>query len=130
MGQEEQNKKLVLEYEDLTFNKKDVNAAVAYLHDNFVQHNPQIPDGKQGFIDGVGGYLLKQNPNIKITIKRVIASGDFVVLHAFGKFDDTNPGERGVSIMDIFRIADGKIIEHWDAIEPIPEQSANTNTMF
>ena len=124
------NKDLVLKFEDLAFEQKDVNAAAALLTDDFKQHNPQIPDGKDGFIQGVGGYLLKQNPNLKLIVKRVVAQDDMVVLHVFGKYDDKNPAERGVSIIDIFRIKDGKITEHWDVIESIPETSVNNNTMF
>ncbi len=124
------NKDLVLKFEDLAFEKKDVSAAAALLSDDFKQHNPQIPDGKEGFIQGVGGYLLKQNPNLKLTVKRVVAEGDLVVLHVFGKYDNNNPAERGVAVMDIFRVKDGKIAEHWDVIESIPETAANTNTMF
>ena len=124
------NKDLVLKFEDLAFEQKDVNAAAALLSDDFKQHNPQIPDGKEGFIQGVGGYLLKQNPNLKLTVKRVVAEGDLVVLHVFGKYDNNNPAERGVAVMDIFRVKDGKIAEHWDVIEPIPDTAANTNTMF
>ncbi len=124
------NVDLVLKYQDLAFEKKDVNAAAALLADDFKQHNPQVPDGKEGFIQGIGGFLLKQNPNIKLTVKRVIAQDDLVVLHVFGKFDNNNPAERGSAVMDIFRIKDGKIAEHWDVIEPIPDTAANTNTMF
>jgi predicted SnoaL-like aldol condensation-catalyzing enzyme len=128
--QEKANKELVQKYEDLTFEKRDVNAAVLLLADNFKQHNPTIPDGKDGFINGVGGFLLKQNPNLKIVTKRIVAEGDLVVLHSFGKFDNKNPAERGVAVVDIFRIENGKIAEHWDVIETIPEQPANSNTMF
>ncbi len=130
-GSDEQaNKDLVLKFEDLAFEKKDANAAAQLLSDDFKQHNPQIPDGKEGFIQGVGGYLLKQNPNLKLTVKRVVAQDDLVVLHVFGKYDNNNPAERGVAVMDIFRVKDGKIAEHWDVIEAIPETAANTNTMF
>lgn len=130
-GSDEQaNKDLVLKFEDLAFEKKDVNAAAALLSDDFKQHNPQSPDGKEGFIQGIGGFLLKQNPNLKLTIKKVIAQDDLVVLHVFGKYDNNNPAERGSAIVDIFRIKDGKIAEHWDVIQLIPETAANTNTMF
>ena len=126
----ETNKKLVMDYEELTFNKKDVASAVQYLHDNFKQHNPQVPDGKEGFINGIGGYLLAQNPNLKKDIKLVLADGDMVVVHSFAKFDSTNEAEKGVAIADFYKIIDGKIAEHWDVIQQIPAESANNNTMF
>lgn len=129
-SREESNKQLVEKFEELAFDKKDAAAAAEYLADNLVQHNPQIPDGKQGFIQGVGGYLLKQNPNLKIVRKRIVAKGDLVFVHKFGKFDNNNPAERGVAIIDIFRVEDSKIVEHWDVIQPIPETAANKNTLF
>lgn len=129
-GQEKANKELVTKFEELTFEKRDVASAVLLLTDTFKQHNPSIPDGKEGFVNGVGGYLLKQNPNLKLETKRIIAEGDLVAVHKFGKFDSTNAAERGVAVIDIFRIENGKIAEHWDVIQAIPEQAANTNTMF
>ncbi len=126
----EANKKMVMDFEEITFNKKDVTAALEYLHDNFKQHNPQVPDGKEGFTNGIGGYLLAQNPNLKKEIKRVVADGDMVVVHSFAKFDSTNESEIGVAIADFYKITDGKIAEHWDVIQQIPAESANTNTMF
>jgi predicted SnoaL-like aldol condensation-catalyzing enzyme len=129
-GKEEANKQLVLAFEDLTFEKKDVNAAAQLLADNFIQHNPQVPDGREGFIGGVGGYLLASNPNLMKETRRVVAEEDFVVVHAFAKFDGTNPEERGVAVIDIFRVANSKIAEHWDVIQEIPESLAHTNGMF
>ena len=128
--QEEQNKELVEQFEDLAFNKKDVNAAAALMSDNFKQHNPTVPDGKQGFINGVGEYLLKPNPNLKLTAKRVLVDDNMVMVHKFGKFDNTNVAERGVAVIDVYRVENGKIVEHWDVIQPIPETAANNNTMF
>jgi predicted SnoaL-like aldol condensation-catalyzing enzyme len=126
----EEAKKIVMEYDELAFGKKDINAAAALIADDFKQHNPQVPDGKDGVVNGIGGYLLKNNPNLKVEVKRVISDGEFVVLHKFGTFDSTNTADRGMAIIDIFRVANGKIAEHWDVIQPIPEQSANGNTMF
>jgi predicted SnoaL-like aldol condensation-catalyzing enzyme len=127
---EAKNKEVVLAYEATAFDKKDISAAATYVADDLVQHNPTIPNGKEGVINGIGGYLLKTYPNLKLTEKRVLTSGDYVIVHKFGKFDDTNPKETGVAIVDIFRVKDGKIAEHWDVIQQIPEQAANTNTMF
>ncbi len=128
---EEANIKLVQTFEDLAFNTKDVNAAAGYLADNLIQHNPTIPNGKEGFVQGVGGYLVKQYPNLKVTTKHAYAAGDKVIVHKFGKYDDTKAEDPGVAIMDIYRIENGKIAEHWDVIEAIPVTApANNNTMF
>ncbi|MNY73146.1 SnoaL-like polyketide cyclase [compost metagenome] len=72
------------------------------------------------------GYF-KANPQSKVEIKRVIGDGDLVVLHLLSKQNDQ---DRGRAIVDIFRVQEGKIVEHWDVIQAIPEKSANTNTMF
>lgn len=129
-AKEQANKELVMKFEDLTFAKRDVSSAVLLLSDNFKQHNPTIPEGKEGFVNGVGGYLLKNNPNLKVENKKFVAEGDIVVVYSFGKFDSTNPKELGVAITDIFRIENGKIAEHWDVIQAVPAKSANLNTMF
>lgn len=127
---EEANIKLVQTFEDLAFNTKNVDAAAEYLTDNLIQHNPTIPTGKEGFKQGVGGYLVKQYPNLKVTTKHAYATGDKVIVHKFGKYDDTKAEDPGLAIIDIYRIENGKIVEHWDVIEAIPATSANTNTMF
>jgi predicted SnoaL-like aldol condensation-catalyzing enzyme len=127
---EEANIKLVQTFEDLAFNTKNVDASLEYLTDNIIQHNPSVPTGKEGFKQGVGGYLVKQYPNMKITTKHAYAKGDMVFSHKFGKFDDTNAADPGVAIVDIYRIENGKIAEHWDVIQAIPATSANNNTMF
>jgi predicted SnoaL-like aldol condensation-catalyzing enzyme len=68
-----------------------------------------------------------QNPGLSVEIKRVIAEGDLVVAHDLVK---RNPDDRGFAGIDIFRLENGKIVEHWNAREPVPEKAANSNTMF
>ena len=128
-AQIEANKKLVLEFYDLTFNKRDLSSVDKYLDKNYIQHNPQVPTGREGFVKGVGA-MLKQYPHWKTTFKRVIAEGDLVAVHCWAQPDSTNPKDRGLAIIDIFRVDNGKIMEHWDVIEPVPEKSSNDNTMF
>ncbi len=83
-------------------------------------------DGPKPFIDFVTGWT-QANPALRAEIKRVVAEGDLVAAHVHIKL---NPQDRGIAAMDIFRLANGKIVEHWDAIQPVPEPAANTNTMF
>ena len=128
-SQVEANKKLVLDFYELAFNKKDISAAVAYLDDNIIQHHPQVSEGKQGSIDAFN-FFLKQTPTMKATVKKVIAEGDLVVLHVFMQPNPNEPNDRGMAVVDIFRVENGKIKEHWDVIQPIPETAANNNTMF
>jgi predicted SnoaL-like aldol condensation-catalyzing enzyme len=95
-------------------------------HVKYIQHNPGAPDGIEGFKAFIA--LRKDKfPNARSEIKRIFADGDFVILHVHGVRE---PGERGVAIVDIFRLDKGKIVEHWDVIQPIPEKPANNNGMF
>lgn len=126
---EEQNKKIVLEYEEAAFNKKDIASAAKFLTDNFKQHNPNFPDGLEGFKGGMQ-WLTSTYPHLKVEVKRVIASGDMVVIHVNGEMDSTNPKGEKVAIVDIFRLENGKIAEHWDVLQPIPAEPKNSNTMF
>ena len=122
----EANKKAVLEFYDKALNQKDFDAAVKYFGPRYIQHNPNAPDG----IDGFKAFIAQRKeklPNAKSEIKRAFAEGDYVILHVHGVRE---PGERGVAIIDIFRLENGKIVEHWDVVQPIPEKTANSNGMF
>lgn len=123
---EEANKKLVLEFHDVVLNGKDADAALKYLAENYIQHNPRVPNGVaplQGFIR----EMKKNTPDSRSTIKRVVAEGDLVVIHSHVQ---RVLNERGAALVDIFRVQDGKIVEHWDVVQPIPESSANANGML
>jgi predicted SnoaL-like aldol condensation-catalyzing enzyme len=122
----EANKKAVLEFYDKALNQKDFDAASKYLGSNYIQHNPGAPDGIEGF-KALIAMRKEKFPSTKSEIKRAFAEGDYVILHVHGVRE---PGDRGVAIVDIFRLENGKIVEHWDVAQPIPENSANSNTMF
>jgi predicted SnoaL-like aldol condensation-catalyzing enzyme len=122
----EANKKIVVDFYEKGLNQKDYDAAAKYFGPRYVQHNPGAANGPEGFKRLVG--LLKEKfPNSHGEIKRVIAEGDLVVLHVHSKRE---PTDRGRAIVDIFKVENGKIVEHWDVIQDIPEKSANDNTMF
>ena len=122
----EANKKVVVDFYNKGLNDKDFDAAAKYFGPRYVQHNPGGADGPQGFKNLVT-FLKEKFPNSHSEIKRVIAEGDLVVLHVHSV---RSPGERGRAIVDIFKVENGKIVEHWDVIQDVPEKSANTNTMF
>lgn len=122
----EKNKRLVREFYDLAFNQhRPIDAANKYLVPNYKQHNPNVADGREGFIAAFGGQ--PKNDQSKSEFKRFIAENDLVVVHSFVR---RNANDRGVAVVDIFRITGDKITEHWDVIQAVPEKAANTNTMF
>ena len=125
-AQGEANKKLVIEFYEKAINQKDFEAAAKYFGNRYVQHNPNAPDGIEGFKTFLG-FLREKFPQAKSEIKRAFADGDYVIIHVHAV---RTPGERGSAIVDIFKLEDGKIVEHWDVVQPIPEKAANNNTMF
>jgi len=123
----ETNKQTVLAYLNTAFNeKKPAEAVEKYGGSHYIQHNPQAPDGFEAFVQFVGGFL-EQFPQTSMEIKRAVAEGDLVVTHSLLK---TSPEDRGTAVADFFRLGDGKVIEHWDVLQPIPESAANEHPMF
>jgi predicted SnoaL-like aldol condensation-catalyzing enzyme len=122
----EANKKAVLEFYEAGLNRKDFEAASKYFGPKYIQHNPGAPDGIEGF-RGFVNFLKEKFPNSKSEIKKVFADGDYVILHVHAVRE---PGTRGRAIVDIFRLENGKIVEHWDVAQDIPEKALNKNTMF
>jgi predicted SnoaL-like aldol condensation-catalyzing enzyme len=125
-AQAEANRKVVLDFYEKGLNQKDADAAIALMGNRYVQHNPNAADGPEGFRKFIG-FLREKFPNSKSEIKRSFVDGDYVILHVHAVRE---PGTRGNAIVDIFKLENGKIVEHWDAVQPIPETSANNNGMF
>ena len=127
MADLEQNKQTVRAFYEEAFNDGDPEGAVRrHLGDRYVQHNPQAADGPEAFIGFVTWYR-GEFPELHVEIKRMIAEDDLVVTHGV---ITTAPEDRGTAAVDIFRVEDGKIVEHWDVLQPVPDQAANDNTMF
>jgi predicted SnoaL-like aldol condensation-catalyzing enzyme len=125
-AKEEANKKAVLEFYEAGLNQKDFEAAAKYFGPRYVQHNPTAPDGIEGF-KAFLAFLREKFPDSHSEIKRVFADGDFVILHVHSVREK---GTRGRAIVDIFKLENGKIVEHWDVVQDIPEKPANSNGMF
>ena len=123
---QEANKKIVVEFYEKAINQKDFEAAAPYFGSRYVQHNPNAPDGIEGF-KAFLGFLREKFPQSRSEIKRVWAEGDYVILHVHAV---RTPGTRGSAIVDVFKLENGKIVEHWDVIQEIPEKAANNNGMF
>jgi len=123
MADLEQNKRTVVEYYELAFNGKEPEQAVEkYVGPQYIQHNPRAPDGPEAFIAFVRAF-----PEISVDIRRVMTEGDMVVTHSLVKFTADDPGSVAA---DFFRLEDGKVVEHWDVLQPWPEESANPHPMF
>jgi predicted SnoaL-like aldol condensation-catalyzing enzyme len=125
-AQMEANKKTVAALYDAVLNQKDFDKASQYLGPRYTQHNPNAADGPEG-LKGFVAFLKDKFPNNKSEIKRIFADGDYVIVHVHAVRE---PGTRGNAIVDIFKLENGKVVEHWDVVQPIPEKAANNNGMF
>ena len=123
----ERNKKAALEFYDFAINKKDYEMASKYIGSGYKQHNPLVGDGKESF-KAFLAMLKKDFPQSHSEVKRVFADGNYVIIHVHSIRVPNTPGR---AIFDCFRFDDnGKVVEHWDAIQDIPVKAANSNGMF
>ncbi|HYG94110.1 MAG TPA: nuclear transport factor 2 family protein [Nocardioides sp.] len=120
-------KQLVLDFFELAFvQRQPAEAAERYLGQSYTQHNPTAPDGAEVFPTLISG-LFSQVPDASFHLKRAIAEDDLVVLHYNLRM---YPDDLGQAVVDIFRVEDGRIVEHWDVMQPVPAESSNDNGMF
>jgi predicted SnoaL-like aldol condensation-catalyzing enzyme len=112
---------------DMVFNQKKVRQGFdKYVGDKYIQHNPIAADGKEAAVT-VLGRVLEQLPTWSYEFKHAYVDGNIAIIHSLVK---VRPEDRGNAVIDIFRFEKGKVVEHWDVVQPIPEKSANNNTMF
>jgi predicted SnoaL-like aldol condensation-catalyzing enzyme len=120
------NKRLVLDFYQTIIGNKDYEGARRYMGEEYRQHAPYATDGHAGVAEWVR-KMKESFPQHRYEVKKVVAEGDLVVLHLHG-INGLHPF--GESVIDIFRIENGKVVEHWDVIQAIPETADNANTMF
>lgn len=122
----EENKKNAITFYKMAYEGNPKNAVEKYVGDEYIQHNPLVGDGKEPFIEYFE-RMYKEYPDKSIEFVRVIAENDLVALHTH----QTWPDNAEYVTMDFFRFDEnGKIVEHWDSIQEIPEKSAHGNTMY
>lgn len=122
----ERTRALIGAFADRFYRQKDVRGAFEeFVAPDYIQHNPGIPDGREAAVARL--LPMFSNPATSFEVKRVLVDGEFACLHLHAR---PGPGERGGAVCDLYRVRDGKIVEHWDVMQPVPAESANRNTMF
>jgi predicted SnoaL-like aldol condensation-catalyzing enzyme len=123
---QETNKKIVLDFIEKAVNEGDLEAASIHFGPKYIQHNPNIADG----IDGFSAYVKQLRasfPFVKGEVKRIFADGDFVIVHLHAKRE---PAEEGLAIVDIFRLEERRLVEHWEVRQPMVESALHSNSMI
>jgi len=125
-GETEDNRALIADFARMFYTERDVRGAFEkYVAPDYIQHNPGIADGRDAAIAALAPKFAQ--PGSRFEIKRIIVDGDHAVIHLHGRAGGSG---RGGAVADIYRIEDGRIVEHWDVLQAIPETAANPHPMF
>ena len=122
------NAQKAIAFLDMVFNQKKVKEGFdKYVGDKYIQHNPIAADGKEAAVE-VLGKVHAEVPTLEL--RRSSTPTSTATSPSFIRCVRMKPEDRGNAVVDIFRFEKGKVVEHWDVVQPIPEKSANNNTMF
>lgn len=122
----ERNRIIVLAFVDLLYRERQVRLAFErYVIPDYVQHNPNIADGREAAIAAL--VPLFSSPEASFDVKRILVDDDLAAIHLHGRRSSATPGG---AVVDLFRLEDGQIVEHWDVLQPMPESAANPHPMF
>ena len=119
------NKQIVTTAYQRIFGDFDVSAVDEYMSKNFIQHNPTTPDGPEGVKQLVQMLVSQGVPKQAVEFKHVIADGDIVIVHS--RYEMAGKEWR---FIDIYRVENGKLAEHWDAMMQMPDTRAHNNPLF
>jgi predicted SnoaL-like aldol condensation-catalyzing enzyme len=125
-AQEQKNKQVAIDFYNAALNEKNWPKAEAFIGKRFVQHSIYAPDGSRSVKELVE-MLRKEHPDNHGEIKAAWADGDLVAMHVHVKRNATH---RGWAVVELMRIENNKVVEHWDMFQPVPETAQNDNTMF
>ena len=121
--QEQDNLRLAQRVYEEVLGPIDSGAVDALFDPGYIQHNPNAATGSQGLKDLLDGAKVKY-PHAEHRVQRMFADGDFVIAHVHVIFQ---PGEAGFKVVDIFRMENGRVAEHWDVIQALASESKNDN---
>ncbi|STZ75415.1 nuclear transport factor 2 family protein [Bergeriella denitrificans] len=125
-AQEEANRRTVTDFYESVFVKRDLSTIDRYIGEPYIQHSPGLPDGRAA-LHKILPALFQKEPERSNRIIRTAADGDLVWLHAVVK---SHPQDRGRVLVEIYRLENGKIVEHWDVIQAIPETTVGSHTVY
>lgn len=129
IAESDRNREVMIDFLDLFMTQGRVREAFEkHVDSGYIQHSPDYRDGREGTIQDLEEFFGSMAPGFpKIDIRHLVIAGDLAVVHLHGRAGDDDLGIVGT---DIFRLVDGKIVEHWDVVQPVRESSRNHHAMY
>jgi predicted SnoaL-like aldol condensation-catalyzing enzyme len=126
MSATERNRAVIDDFVELFYRRREVRRAFErHVASDYIQHNPGLPDGRDAAVSALEPKFSA--PGFHADVKLVLIDGDYAAIHVHAR---PAPEHRGGAVADLYRLADGRIVEHWDVLQPVPESAANDHPMF